>query len=164
MEHCENKETRNDMRPLALYEETLQYYYSSSIYVPFDTLQMSQWQFNSSHFHSSTSRSTCLPPMWSCKVALRHSYKVSMSVEQNGAQSRFHTEGRVYLSAVYPGKWIGREGPTARPPRSPYWTSSDSWMMSYMFFRCLQAYTKYMKHVQQGFDGTGVLLELLTFS
>jgi hypothetical protein len=32
-----------------------------------------------------------------------------------------------------------------------------------MFFRWLQTYTEYMKHVRQVFDGTGGILEMLTY-
>jgi hypothetical protein len=104
--------------------------YSSSIQTPFVTLQMSQRQSDSSHSHRSTSRSTCLRPLWSCKLTWPHSYRTSMIVQQNGAPS-----GMCHSSAVFPGKWIGREEPTAWLPPSPCLTPCGSWMLWCLYVR-----------------------------
>jgi len=70
------------------YETTLELYLSSSTQAPSVNLQISQWQSNSSHFHRSTSRSTCLRLLWSCKLTWPYSYRTSIIVQQNGAPSR----------------------------------------------------------------------------
>jgi hypothetical protein len=44
--------------------------------------------------------------------------------EQDGAPPHFH-RNVTFLDETFPGRWVGRGGPTAWPPRSPDLTPLD---------------------------------------
>jgi len=39
--------------------------------------------------------------------------------QQDGAPPRWGSHVRPFLDAIFPNRWIGREGPTPKPPRFP---------------------------------------------
>jgi hypothetical protein len=43
----------------------------------------------------------------------------SLWFQHDGAPAHYEEDVRQWLNATYPGRWIGRGGPTAWPPRSP---------------------------------------------
>src|SRR5215475_8559763 len=45
--------------------------------------------------------------------------------EQDGAPPHFHRDVTTFLDETFPGRWVGRGGPTAWPPRSPDLTPLD---------------------------------------
>jgi hypothetical protein len=45
--------------------------------------------------------------------------------EQDGAPPHFHRNVTTFLDETFPGRWVGRRGPTAWPPRSPDLTPLD---------------------------------------
>jgi hypothetical protein len=45
--------------------------------------------------------------------------------EQDGAPPYFHRNVTTFLDETFPGRWVGRGGPTAWPPRSPDLTPLD---------------------------------------
>jgi hypothetical protein len=45
--------------------------------------------------------------------------------QHDRAPAHYGEDVRQWLNAKYPGRWIGRGGPTARPPRSPDLTSMN---------------------------------------
>ena len=49
----------------------------------------------------------------------------------DGAPAHYMGEVRNYLNEVYPDRRIGREGPTARPPRSPDFNPLDYFFGGY---------------------------------
>jgi hypothetical protein len=44
---------------------------------------------------------------------------------QDGAPPHFHRDVTTFLDENFPGRWVGRGGPTAWPPRSPDLTTLD---------------------------------------
>jgi len=55
-----------------------------------------------------------------------------MIFQHDGAPAHFYREVRNYLDEAYPGRWIGRGGPIAWPPRSPDLTSLDFFLWGYL--------------------------------
>jgi hypothetical protein len=49
----------------------------------------------------------------------------SFIFQQDGAPPHFHRDVTTFLDETFPGRWIGRGGPTAWPPRSPDLTPLD---------------------------------------
>jgi hypothetical protein len=45
--------------------------------------------------------------------------------QHDGAPAHYGEDVRPWLNATYPGRWIGRGGPIAWPPRSPDLTPMD---------------------------------------
>ena len=52
-------------------------------------------------------------------------YYPDVIFQQDGAPPHWSLEVRSYLEQTFPGKWIGRDGPTAWPERSPDITPLD---------------------------------------
>jgi hypothetical protein len=52
--------------------------------------------------------------------------------EQDGAQPHWSLDVRRALNATFPGRWIGRDGPTVWPPRSPDVTPSALFLWGYV--------------------------------
>ena len=44
---------------------------------------------------------------------------LSKIFQQDGAPPHWGSHVRRFLDATFPGRWIGRDGPTPWPPRSP---------------------------------------------
>jgi hypothetical protein len=118
------------MKRLTLYEKILQFYlqvfHTSSLRYPADVTRQS----GSSHFHRSTSRSTCLRPLWSCKLTWPRSYKTSMIVQQNGAP-RGMCLFQCNISRQVDWAW----GATAWPPPSACLTPCGSWTLWCLYIR-----------------------------
>jgi hypothetical protein len=51
---------------------------------------------------------------------------------QDGAPAHYRTDVRAYLDAQFPGRWIGRKGPIARPARSPDLTPCDFFLWGHI--------------------------------
>jgi hypothetical protein len=49
----------------------------------------------------------------------------SFIFQQDGAPPHFHRDVTTFLDETFPGRWVGRGGPTAWPPRSPELTTLD---------------------------------------
>ena len=45
--------------------------------------------------------------------------------QQEGAPPHFYRDVTTFLDETFPGRWVGRGGPTAWPPRSPDLTPLD---------------------------------------
>jgi hypothetical protein len=45
--------------------------------------------------------------------------------QQDSAPPQFHRDVTTFLGETFPGRWVGRGGPTAWPPRSPDLTLLD---------------------------------------
>lgn len=52
--------------------------------------------------------------------------------QQDGAPPHWALAVRDFLNEVYPGRWIGRDGPTPWPPRSPDITPLDFFLWGYV--------------------------------
>jgi hypothetical protein len=52
-------------------------------------------------------------------------HKNTCLFQQDGALPHFHRDVTTFLDATFPGRWVGRGGPTAWPPRSPDLTPLD---------------------------------------
>ena len=52
--------------------------------------------------------------------------------QQGGAPSRWGSDVRLFLDATFPNRWIGRDGPTPWPPRSPDITPLDFFLWGYV--------------------------------
>ena len=57
---------------------------------------------------------------------------VSKIFQQDGAPPRWGSHVRRFLDATFPKQWIGRDGPTPWPPRSPDITPLDSFLWGYV--------------------------------
>jgi len=51
--------------------------------------------------------------------------------QQDGAPSHWGSDVRWFLDATFPNRWIGRDGPTPRPPRSLDITPHDFFLWRY---------------------------------
>lgn len=58
--------------------------------------------------------------------------RMRMWFQQDGAPPHFANVVRNYLNETYPGKWIGRGGPTGWPARSPDLTSPDFYLWGFL--------------------------------
>ncbi|CAH0382002.1 unnamed protein product [Bemisia tabaci] len=54
--------------------------------------------------------------------------QANMFFQQDGAPVHFKISVRTFLNQQYPGRWIGRGGPIAWPPRSPDLTCLDFYL------------------------------------
>lgn len=61
-----------------------------------------------------------------------------MVFQQDGAPAHFALIVRAFLNERFPGKWIGRGGPFASPPRSPDLTCLDFFLWGMMKDRVYQ--------------------------
>ena len=52
--------------------------------------------------------------------------------QQDGAPPHWVSDVRRFLDATFPNRWIGREGPTPWPPRSPDITPLDFFLRGYV--------------------------------
>jgi hypothetical protein len=52
--------------------------------------------------------------------------------QQDGAPPRWAPIVREFLDMHFPGRWVGRDGPTPWPPRSPEITSLDLFLWGYV--------------------------------
>jgi len=52
--------------------------------------------------------------------------------QQDGAPPHWGSHVRRFLEATFPNRWIGRDGPTPWPPRSPYITPLDFFLWGYV--------------------------------
>jgi len=52
--------------------------------------------------------------------------------QHDGAPAHFSRAVRDYLDQTYPGRWIGKGGPVAWPPRSPDLTSLDFFLWGHV--------------------------------
>lgn len=57
---------------------------------------------------------------------------MNMWFQQDGASSHFVVAVRKWLDETFPGKWIGRGGPVAWPPRSPDITPMDFYFWGFI--------------------------------
>ena len=57
---------------------------------------------------------------------------VSKIFQQDGAPPHLGSHVRRFLGATLPNKWIGRDGPTPWPPRSPDITHLDFFLWGYV--------------------------------
>lgn len=55
-----------------------------------------------------------------------------ITFQQDGAPPHWALEVRQYLNHVFPGRWLGRNGPTAWAPRSPDLTPPDFFLWGYV--------------------------------
>ena len=51
--------------------------------------------------------------------------------QQDGAPPHWGSHVRRFLDVTFPNRWIGRDGPTPWPPRSPYITPLDFFLWGY---------------------------------
>lgn len=58
--------------------------------------------------------------------------RINMWMQLDGAAPHYSRIIREYLNVIFPGRWIGRAGPTAWPPRSPDLTSPDFFLWGYL--------------------------------
>jgi hypothetical protein len=124
----DNKGSRNYIKLTT--KQHYNFTYNSSTQAPFVTLQMSQRQSDPSHIHRSTSSSTCLRPLPSCKFTWPHSYRTSMIVQQNGVQS-----GMVYSRGLLHGLRLPVSvhqlvAAVLQRPGGPIYGTSASWKRS----------------------------------
>ena len=99
MKHFERTETHIDVTQRPRYEETLQVY--RSLGYAADVLTVSQY------LPYSSQRITVYHVCCLCDPEKLH---VTSAVADYLLQ-HFHTESRASFKALFPGKWIGREGP-----------------------------------------------------
>lgn len=59
-------------------------------------------------------------------------YLRDMYFQHDGAPAHYCREVRQHLDTVYPGRWIGRGGPRAWPPRSPDITPMDFYLWGHI--------------------------------
>jgi len=52
--------------------------------------------------------------------------------QQNGAPPHWGSDVRRFLDPTFPNRWIGRDGPTLWPPRSPDITPLDFFLWQYV--------------------------------
>jgi hypothetical protein len=52
--------------------------------------------------------------------------------QQDGAPPQYASTVKAFLNQQFPGKWIGRRGPIAWPPRSPDLTPLDFFLWGYI--------------------------------
>ena len=52
--------------------------------------------------------------------------------QQDGAPPHWGSHVRRFLDATFRNRWIGRDGPTPWPPRSPYITPLDFFLWGYV--------------------------------
>jgi len=52
--------------------------------------------------------------------------------EQDGAHPHWGSHVRRFLDAIFPNRWIGRDGPIPWPPRSPDITPLDFFLWGYV--------------------------------
>jgi hypothetical protein len=52
--------------------------------------------------------------------------------EQDGAPPQFHRNVTMFLDEKFPGRWVGRGGPTAWLPRSPDLTPLDFFVLGFI--------------------------------
>jgi len=52
--------------------------------------------------------------------------------QQDGAPPHWGSHVRRFLDVNFPNRWIGRDGPTPRPPRSPGITPLDFFLWGYV--------------------------------
>jgi hypothetical protein len=52
--------------------------------------------------------------------------------QQDGALHQFHRDVTTFLDETFPGRWVGRGGPTAWPPRSPDLTPLDFFVWGFI--------------------------------
>lgn len=57
---------------------------------------------------------------------------VDITFQQDGAPPHYSVIVRNFLNTNYPGRWIGRRGPTEWPPRSPDLTPLDFFLWGYL--------------------------------
>lgn len=55
-----------------------------------------------------------------------------MWLQQDGAPAHFSRDVRAYLDGIFPNQWIGRNGPTRWPARSPDLTIPDFFLWGYV--------------------------------
>ena len=58
--------------------------------------------------------------------------KTSLIFQQDGAPPHFSLKVRDFLDKEFPGRWIGRGGPLAWPPRSPDLSPLDFFFWGYV--------------------------------
>jgi hypothetical protein len=68
--------------------------------------------------------------------------------EQDGAPPHFHRDVTTFLDETFPGRWVGRGGPTAWPPRSLDLTPLD--FFAWRFINPLPVQFKSLLHGQEG--------------
>lgn len=59
-------------------------------------------------------------------------YHPDVMFQQDSAPLHWGLEVRAYLDMTFPGRWIGRDGPTVWPPRSPDITPLDFFLWGYV--------------------------------
>ena len=69
--------------------------------------------------------------------------------QQDGAPSHWGSHVRRFLDATFPNRWIGRDGPTPWPPRSPDNTPTDFFLWRYVKNKVFDTSSRYYK-----FEGT----------
>jgi hypothetical protein len=52
--------------------------------------------------------------------------------QKDGAPPHYHEEERKYLNIRFPGRWIGRAAPIARPPHSPDLTPQEFFLWGFV--------------------------------
>lgn len=61
-----------------------------------------------------------------------HEFNLDVTFQQDGAPPHYFRGVRNYLDEWYPGRWIGRRGPTEWPARSPDLTPLDYFLWGYV--------------------------------
>ncbi|CAK1588801.1 unnamed protein product [Parnassius mnemosyne] len=56
----------------------------------------------------------------------------NMYYQIDGAPAHYARQVKDYLYREYPGRWVGRDGPCAWPPRSPDITPMDFYLWGYV--------------------------------
>jgi len=71
---------------------------------------------------------------WICWNFTLHLRRVSSvdNFQQDGAPPHWGSHVRRFLDATFPNRWIGRDGPTPWPPRSPDITPFDFFLWRYV--------------------------------
>ena len=59
-------------------------------------------------------------------------YQPQVILQQDGAPPHWGLKVRQFLNDTFPYRWIGRDGPIPRPPRSPDITPLDFFLWGYV--------------------------------
>ena len=65
-------------------------------------------------------------------------FQLSIIFQQNDAPPHWGSHVRRFLDATFPNRWIGRDGPTPWPPRSPDITPLDFYLWGMLRKNCFR--------------------------